>query len=174
MVALASFLVVVGLYLLVEWTATVALTLTGRSRDAAQLQTPTEESEHLVWQPVRRRILALLMLLRSVGTFTAVPSLVLSFMDTAGRSDQLLRLLWLVGGLTVLGLVATSRWVDRHLSRVIAWALRRWTDLDDRDYTALLGLTGGHTVLELVDRSPLSSRHPPFSGPERSTRCPSA
>ena len=158
MLALASFLVVVTLYLLVERTATVALTLTGLSRDSAQFQTrsvftgtgfTTEESEHVVWQPVRRRIVALLMLLRSVGTFTAVPSLVLGFLDTAGPADQLARVAWLVGGLAVLGVVATSRRVDHHLSRVIAWALRRWTDLDARDYTALLGLSGGHAVVEL-------------------------
>lgn len=159
MVALASFLLVVALYLLVERTATVALALTGLSRDAAQFQTrsaftgtgfTTAESEHLVVQPVRRQILSLLMLVRSVGTITAVPSLMLSFLDTAGPSDQLLRAAVLVGGLMMLGLVATSRWVDRYLSRVIAWALRRWTSLDARDYTSLLGLSGGHAVHELL------------------------
>ena len=158
MIALASFLVVVTLYLLVERTATVALTLTGLSRDAAQFQTrsaftgtgfTTEEAEHVAWQPVRRRIVAWLMLLRSVGTFTAVPSLVLSVLDTAGPADQLAGVDWLIGCLTVLGVVAMSRSVDRHLSRLIAWALRRWTRLDARDYTALLGLTGGHAVVEL-------------------------
>jgi len=49
----------------------------------------------------------------------------------------------------VLGIVASSRWVDRHLTRLIAWVLRRWTSLDVRDYTTLLGLTNGYTVLEL-------------------------
>ena len=39
--------------------------------------------------------------------------------------------------------------VDRHLSRLIAWAFRRWTKLDVRDYTTLLGLTSGYTVCEL-------------------------
>jgi hypothetical protein len=158
MIALASFLVIVTLYLLIERTATVALTLTGLSRDAALFQArsaftgtgfTTEESEYLVRQPVRRQIVALLMLLRSVGTFTAIPSLVLTFLNTAGPADQLTRVIVLVVGLSIMGLLATSPWIDGHLSRCIAWALCRWTRLDARDYTALLGLAGGHAVLEL-------------------------
>jgi hypothetical protein len=40
--------------------------------------------------------------------------------------------------------------VDRRLSRLIAWVLRRWTSLDVRDYTTLLGLTSGYGVLEMT------------------------
>jgi len=42
--------------------------------------------------------------------------------------------------------------VDRSLSRVIEWALRRWTDLDTRDYQSLLKLSGDFTVKELSVR----------------------
>jgi len=157
-VALISFLVVVALSVLVERTATVALTLTGLSREAARFQArsafsgtgfTTGEAEQLVRHPVRRRIVDLLMLVRSFGLLTAASSLVLSFVDTAGPAERATRALLLVVGLLGLGLLAVSPWIDRHLSKLIAAALRRWTDLDVRDYTALLGLENGHAVLEL-------------------------
>jgi uncharacterized protein with PhoU and TrkA domain len=39
--------------------------------------------------------------------------------------------------------------VDRALSRVIGAALRRWTDIDVRDYESLLELSGEYGVMEL-------------------------
>jgi NhaP-type Na+/H+ and K+/H+ antiporter len=159
MVALASFLIVVAISLLVERIGTVALTLTGLSRDAARFQArsaftgtgfTTQESEQVVLHPVRRRILEALMLVRSVGVLTAASSLVLSFLDTSGGEDQARRAGLLLLGVLVLGLAAASPTVDGHLSRLIAWALRRWTDIDARDYVALLGLSGGHAVMEIT------------------------
>ena len=52
----------------------------------------------------------------------------------------------------MLLLVARSEWVDRRLSGVIEWALRRWTDLDVSDYASLLHLASGYTVSELEVR----------------------
>jgi Trk K+ transport system NAD-binding subunit len=43
-----------------------------------------------------------------------------------------------------------SRPVDRALSRLIDAALRRWTDLDVRDYAELLELDGDYGVMELL------------------------
>jgi uncharacterized protein with PhoU and TrkA domain len=39
--------------------------------------------------------------------------------------------------------------VDRHLSRIISWALKRYTKLEVRDYANLLHLTGDYRVNEL-------------------------
>jgi len=49
----------------------------------------------------------------------------------------------------VLVLLANSRLVNRWLTRVMRWALQRWTDLDARDYAGLLKLSDGYTVMEL-------------------------
>jgi hypothetical protein len=88
MVALISVLVIVLLSLLVVRVATVALSLTGMSREAARFQArsaltgvgfTTSEAEDVVTHPVRRRIVGGLMLLGSAGLVTAVSSLILSF-----------------------------------------------------------------------------------------------
>jgi hypothetical protein len=54
------------------------------------------------------------------------------------RWPDALRLGVLAGGLVMLWALVANRWVDRWLSRIIAAALRRWTDLDVRDYSSLL------------------------------------
>jgi hypothetical protein len=157
-IALISFLAVVTVSLLIERTAAVAFTLTGLSRDVAGFQSwsaftgtgfTTNEAEHVTGHPVRRRIVLLLMILRSLGIISAVSSFVLSFMRTSSTAQGVERVLWLVAGLIVLGVLASSPSVDRYLSSLIRWALLRWTHLDVRDYTALLGLRSGYSVLEV-------------------------
>lgn len=146
--------------LLVTRVATVALTLTGLSRETARFQArsafsgvgfTTSESEQVVSHPVRRRIVLLLMLLGNAGVVSALASLVLSVISLE-RGPLWSQLAALLGGVAFLWAVATSRWVDRWLSRVIRWALSRWTSLEVRDYAALLNLSGGYKVAELQVR----------------------
>ena len=159
-VALATLLVVVLVSLLVTRVATVILVLTGLSRESARFQArsalsgvgfTTPEAENVTTHPVRRRVIATLMLLGSAGLATAVATLVLSFGEVEGH-ERLGRVAALVAGLAALLLVARSKWVDRRLSGAIEWALRRWTDLDVRDYASLLHLSSGYTVNELEVR----------------------
>jgi hypothetical protein len=157
-IALASLLVVILVSLLVTRVATVALVLTGLSREVARFQArsalsgvgfTTTEADSVVNHPVRRRIVMLLMLLGGAGTVTVLGTLVLSFAG-AGSSERMNRVGVLVAGLFVLWLVARSAWVDRQLSRLIGRILDRWTDLPARDYAALLHLSGPWTVGELA------------------------
>ncbi|MCD6142157.1 TrkA C-terminal domain-containing protein [Candidatus Bipolaricaulota bacterium] len=157
MAAIISLLIVVALSLLITRVATVALTLTGMSREAARFQArsafsgvgfTTKESEQVVQHPVRRRIILLLILLGNAGVVTALASLIISFTDFK-EGEWLPRLLALLGGLAGLWVIAASKLIDRGLSRVIGWALKRWTHLDVRDYAALLNLSGGYRVVEL-------------------------
>jgi hypothetical protein len=53
------------------------------------------------------------------------------------------------GGIVTLWIMARSRFVDRYLTRLIERALKRWTDLDVRDYQSLLKLSGEYMVKEL-------------------------
>lgn len=80
MVALATVLVVLLVSLLITRVATVALTLTGLSREVARFQArsalsgtgfTTSEAEAVVNDPVRRRIVMALMLVGSAGIVTA-------------------------------------------------------------------------------------------------------
>ncbi|MBE9167438.1 potassium transporter TrkA [Pleurocapsales cyanobacterium LEGE 06147] len=158
MAALASVLIVLTLSLLINRIATIALTLTGLSLEAASFQArsaftgvgfTTNEAEQIVTHPVRRRIIMLLMLLGNAGVVTAISSLLLTFITAVGPREWLLRLLILGIGLFILWFLARSRWINRYLSRLVCWALRRWTRLDVRDYTSLLHLSGEYTVTEL-------------------------
>ena len=159
MIAISSVLVIIALSILVTRVAAVALTHTGLSRDAARFQArsaftgvgyTTQEAERITRHPVRRRIAMTLMLLGNAGVVSVIASLVVGIIDRGeDEVGLMIRLAVLALGLLVLWLLAASRWVDRWLSRAIAWALDRWTDLEIRDYAQLLHLTGEYGVREL-------------------------
>ncbi|MDP8942602.1 MAG: TrkA C-terminal domain-containing protein [Actinomycetota bacterium] len=160
MIAVASLVVVVLVSLLITRVATVALTLTGLSRESARFQArsalsgvgfTTSEAEGVVNHPVRRRVVMVLMLLGSAGIVTVVGTLFLSFANAdAGQRGE--RVAVLIAGLVALWLFARSAWVDRRLSALIARVLGRLTDLDARDYAALLRLSAEYAVLEMAVR----------------------
>jgi hypothetical protein len=161
MYAIASLLVVIAVGLLITRIATVMLVATGLSRETARFQArsaftgsgfTTQEAEAVVSHPVRRRIVSALMLLGNAGLVTVLGSLVLGFTgDSSGRAWS--RVLLLACGLLALTLVARSVIVDRFLTRVIRRALSRWTDIDTRDYAALLELGNGYSITELAVRA---------------------
>jgi hypothetical protein len=154
MVAL-SVLVVLFASLLIARIGTVALTLTGMSRESARFQAQsaffgvgytTTEAESVVGHPVRRRIILAMILAGNAGVITTVGTLLLSF---TGSDETWLTVAILAGGAVVLGALALSKPVDRVLTRVIRRALGRWTDLDVRDYAGLLELGDGYAVAEV-------------------------
>lgn len=157
MVALVSVLVILLLSLLITRIATVALSLTGMSRESARFQArsaltgvgfTTTEAEDVVSHPVRRRIVSMLMLVGSVGVVTAVSSLILSFGGTHNGA-RLQRGGILVLGLAVLWALSRSAWVDRRLSGLIGRVLR-WRGFHVRDYGRLLALRSHWAVGELA------------------------
>ena len=158
MIGLISLFIVVITSLLVTRVATVMLTLTGLSQESAQFQArsafsgvgfTTSESESVVNHPVRRRIIMTLALLGNAGVVTVLVSLLLSFSNVDSSSDAALRLGLLAGGLALVWMAARSRLASRALSRLIERALRRFTDLDTRDYVGLLRLADNWVVAEL-------------------------
>jgi len=161
MTAILSLLMVVTLSILITRIAAIALRHTGLARQTARFQArsafsgagfTTNESEKVVNHPVRRRIVLTLMLLGNAGIVTAVSSLILAFVgDGEGGGVALwIKILLLVGGLAVLWAIASSRWAERLLSRVVDRALRRFTRLDIADYEGLLHLGGDYTIAELA------------------------
>ncbi len=162
MYAVISLLVVLIVSILVVRVATIALTLTGISHHLARFQArsaftgagfTTSESEKVVSHPVRRRIIMLLMLTGNAGIVTAISTLMLSFIGTSNAermTGQLwFRVLLLAVGLGALFLLAHSKWIDQRMSQIVAWALKRWTNLEVRDYAGLLHLTGDYIVAEM-------------------------
>ncbi len=162
MLAIVSLLVVLVVSLLIVRVATVALVLTGLSQPLARFQARSaftgagftaSESEKVVQHPVRRRIIMLLILLGNYGIVTAVSSLMLTFINV-GQQEGLAGSLWfrilvLAGGLAALWTFAHSQWVDDRMSTIITRALKRWTDLEIRDYAGLLHLSGDYAVVEM-------------------------
>jgi hypothetical protein len=158
MAALVSVFVVLAVSVIVTRVGATALTHTGLSREVARFQArsaflgvgyTTSESESIVNHPVRRRIAAGLILIGNAGLVGGIASLVLSFTRASG-SQVAVRGAILAGGLLLLILIVRSRPVDRALSRLIDAALRRWTDIDVRDYAELLELDGDYGVMELL------------------------
>ncbi|GEM_PF-43175 len=158
LVGVIALLTVLALSMFITRIATIALASTGLSRESAKFQArsaftgtgfTTTEAERVVDHPVRRKIINLLMMLRSAGLISILISLILSFAGSATSREITFRLLLLFGGVLALWLLANLRFVDRFVSALIARALQRWTRLDTRDYTSLLKLAGDYSVTEL-------------------------
>lgn len=158
MAAVISILTLALVSLVVTRIATVALTLTGLSRESARFQArsaltgagfTTSESELVVGHPVRRRIILALMLLGSVGLVSLIATLSATFVETDGILAFGGTGLGVVVGLAVLYLMASSSMFDRALRPVIAFVLRRVPDLEVRDYASLLQVHGDYAVMEL-------------------------
>jgi hypothetical protein len=129
--AVVTVFVVLLASLLIARVGAVALTLAGMSHESSRFQArsaffavgfTTAEAEAVVGHPVRRRIIAWLILLGSAGVISILGSLVISF---GGERDTLGHVGILLGGLVVV-------------------------DLEVRDYAAVLELEGGYAVAELL------------------------
>jgi len=132
--------------------------LTGLSKETARFQArsiitgtgfTTDEADHIVNHPVRRRITLTLMLIGNAGLVTAVSTFVLSFTSTGTVAEALQRGLILAVGLGVLAYLALSDRVDRYLSRLIEWMLDRMTGFQVRDMHTILNLGGGFMVTRM-------------------------
>ena len=152
-------LVVAMLSLLITRVATIALTATGMSRPSARFQArsalsgvgfTTTESEAVVAHPARRRIIMALMLVGSVGLATSIAGILGGLASKADATDRVTRGAVLLAGLGVIYWISTSSRVDRRLSSVIGRGLARFTDLDVRDYAALLHVSGEYEVKEML------------------------
>lgn len=159
MVPVLSLIVILSTSVLVTKIATMALVHTGLSKTVAKFQArsaftgsgfTTNETEMIMKHPVRRKIVLLLMLLGNVGIISVLASLVLTFVDdNMERNDWIIEMLVLGAGITLLWFLASSKMVDRWLSRMINRFLRRYTDLNVKDYASLLHLTSDYEISEI-------------------------
>lgn len=153
---LISLIVIVSLSFLITRIASELLVHTGLSREAARFQSrsaftgvgfTTREAENIVNHPVRRRIIMTLMLIGNIGIVSAIASLMLTFIDSAeGDKSNLIRIsVILFFMLSVWGL-SKSKWMERILISAIKKFLKKFTDLNVRDYAELLDLTGAYEI----------------------------
>lgn len=157
MTAIVLLLVAVLIGLLITRFATMALVATGMSREYARFQArsaftgvgfTTSEAERVVNHPVRRRVILVLMLLGNAGIATVIATLLLGF-SRSDTSEVASRGLVLAVGLAVIWLLSSSRWVDRHLRRLLTRLLDGDDELHLRDYAGLLQVGADYDVGEL-------------------------
>ncbi len=159
MIAVITLIVILSLSFLITKVATIALMHTGLSSQSAQFQArsiftgvgyATKEAENIVNHPLRRKIVMMLMLLGNAGIVSVIASLVLTFW---GNQEDDLALPWriamMVAGLLFLWWLFSSKLFNRLLSRLINWALHRYTDLAVYDYAGILHLGGEYKIGEI-------------------------
>ena len=114
MIPLITLVATLIISLLVTRIGAVALTLTGMSQDAARFQArsaysgvgfTTSESEQVVNHPVRRRVLAFLMLTGNIGIAVVIASMIATF--GVGRGEEPAYYLWIRCCVFVGALLAT-------------------------------------------------------------------
>ena len=160
MIAVITLLLAMGMTLVITRFATVALTLTGMSRQSAQFQArsaltgcgfTTAESEAIMKHPIRRRIILTLMLLGNAGIVTVIATLMASLSNSSGGWLIWTRNIGIVaGGVTVLLFIANSQWIDRQMSPFIEWALKRFGRVQACDYASLFRFANGYSISEML------------------------
>ena len=168
MIAALTILVVLTLSVLVIRTAGVALRITGLSADVARFQArsaftgagfTTRESEAVVNDPLRRRIIGHLMVARNLGIVTVSAALIVSLVNMDDTLEAVTaQFLWFLGVLAVFWFVALNAHADRLMCAAIGWILHRATTLGQRTSATLLQLGNDHSVREFhLSRASLDS-----------------
>ncbi len=161
MIPVITVIIILSVSVLVTKIATIALMHTGLSRQSAKFQArsaftgvgyATQEAENIVNHPVRRRIIMLLMLLGNAGIVSVIASLMLTFLDDKdpfGLSVTY-RLLLLIAGILLLIILFNSKVVNKGLSKIIHYALKKYTKLNVMDYSGILHLSGEYEIAEIL------------------------
>lgn len=153
-------LLIAAFSLLVVRVGATALIMTGLSSDAASFQAlsaffgvgfTTREAEMVVSHPVRRRIIAHLILAGNIGITSAVATVVVTFVN---RTDEQVYSAFhkvgvLAAGLVALWLISQISLFKRILGRVIKTALERTGAVRAMDYDLLLRVEAGYCISEL-------------------------
>ncbi len=167
--AIISLLVIASLSLIIVRVGATALVMTGLSRDVASFQAysaffgvgfTTAEAEMAVSTPYRRRIIKHLILAGNLGITAGLGSVVVAFVKADGLRAEMGVLLWILGGLAVLAVLALTPPMQWALDWTIRLSLKRAGVVHAADYGLLLRLHAGFVVSEISVRpdSPLVGR----------------
>jgi len=157
MISIISLLIILIISMIFTRVGQMALMLTGISKEVARFQArsaftgvgfTTKESEIILEHPVRRNIVMYLMMCGNIGIVTVAGTFMMSVISVNGSSDWRKHVVALVSALFVFWFVSTSKFIERHMNKMIAFALRKWTSLEVQDYMSLLNLSNGYGVSE--------------------------
>jgi len=160
MIAVIGLLFVLFVSLLTTRIGTIALMHTGMSKQTARFQArsalttsgfSTSESEQIMNNPLRRRIIMNLMLLGSLGVITILSSSILTVMHLNAKVGSLhTEIITLLGGVFLLLFLTKSKFVDRYLTIIIDYFLDRYLDLHIGNYKNLVHLHNNYKIGEFV------------------------
>ena len=158
MAAALSLLVILTVSVFIIRIAAIALRMTGMPDRIARFQClsaltgagfTTSESEMIVNYPVRRRIIALLIIAGNVGLLSLSATLVVSLLNTDGEPSAIAQqVAWLGGTIVVVWLIMLNPFTDRVLCSVIGRLLASTTELGRRRYLRTLQVCNGFSVAE--------------------------
>jgi len=157
MIGIITFLTIITLTLLTTRIAAVALSLTGMSDISAKFQArsalsgagfTTSESETIMKDPRRRKIIMKLMLIGHVGFVAIMATGVLSFMHLKNEGGWSSAIVFLAG-LGFLLFLTLSKTTDKFLRKIIQRFFREHTDFVVKDYENLLCLNGKFILAEI-------------------------
>jgi hypothetical protein len=156
---LLTLLFIVLVSMVIVRVGAVALSKTGLSMDISRFQAQsaymgvgftTKESEMVMDNALRRRIVRSLMLLGSAGVATTIVTLVITFTPYEAKEPTYLQqLAYTVVGLTLIFLLWRLKPVDRMISRCVHYLLSKSTALVIHDYEELLKTQKGYAVAQV-------------------------
>ena len=160
MLAVLSLLLIFGLSLLIVHIGTVALMMTGMSRQSAEFSAlsafsragipPPGKVDDLTNHPARVKIVSLLIRLGSVG-FVSITATAIVGLNNADAGTGWTRLLLVGLGVVFLFGFARSALFDRLLTPLVRRLLDKTTELRSYDFTNLLHLSNGdYKVTEIT------------------------
>lgn len=158
MVSALSLLLILGISFFLIRLAAVALKLTGMPEQNARFQAvsaltgtgfTTTEAELIVNYPIRRKIIAWLMIFGNLGVISVISTLMISFVRTEANAMAILtQLAWMIGFTAVFFFIMLNPIIDRVFCGLISVFLEKFTFLGGRHYQKLLQLGGQLSVSE--------------------------
>lgn len=154
-----TLVIIAAVSLVIVRVGAMALRMTGMSEQAANFQAlsgffgvgfTTHEAEMIVSHPVRRRIMAHLIIVGNIGITGAVAALVVTFVNTEQKSEasSLAAAGVIASSLLVLWLLFGTKLMRPALDRVIRYTLEKSGAVRAMDYDLLLRASSGYTVME--------------------------
>ena len=169
MIAALTLILIFAVSFFLIRVASVALRLTGLSGSNARFQAmsaltgtgfTTTEAELITNYPIRRNIIAGLMLLGNLGIVSIISTTMISFVRIdADFQAVMTQLAWMVGGTILFFTVMLNPFVDRTLCGLIRYILKKHTFLGGRHYNRLLQLGDKLSVSEhqFFDHEPVAA-----------------
>lgn len=160
MAAALTLAVLLTVSLVVVRIASVALRLTGLSDDVARFQSlsaltgtgfTTHEAEMIVNYPLRRKILASLMVFGNLGLVSVAATLIVTFVGVdQNQTSVMSQVMMILAAIVFTVVMATNSTIDRLLCGFIGRILNATTSLGERRYHLTLQIDEGVFVAEHV------------------------